>query len=278
MKSFLILTTWDLPEAYFLATSLEARKQRVGVVNITGRPFTATLRVLRRLRRNRGTLYVVDLLLARVFRERYMPATVLPFPEIDAGTIARIKRRWPTHTCLDPHAPATIQFVRDFDPDYMLLAGTPVLKPSLYTLARHGAFNRHLGMLPEYKGSDCPVWALALNDAEHVGFTIHRVVEKVDSGDVVHLEHVPIAPGESFVGYLARFQRRASEALVTVLERVVGDAPVEARPQPVRGRFFPPAGLRALRRARRNFDRLAHVAADRPASERVAAQSPALGA
>jgi methionyl-tRNA formyltransferase len=42
-------------------------------------------------------------------------------------------------------------------------------------------------MLPDYKGSDCPVWALALNDAEHVGFTIHRVAEKVDAGDVIHV-------------------------------------------------------------------------------------------
>ena len=278
MKSFLILTTWDLPEAYFLAASLEARNQRVGVVNITGRPLLATLRVLRRLRRNRGTLYLADLLLARVLRMRYMPSTILPFPEIDADAIAGIKRRWPTHTCPDPHAPATMQFVRDFDPDYMLLAGTPVLKPSLYTLARHGAFNRHLGMLPEYKGSDCPVWALALNDAAHVGFTIHRVAEKVDAGDIVHLEHVPIARGDSFVGYMARFQRRASEAFATVLDRVIGGSPVDARRQAVRGRFFPPAGLRALRSARRNFDRLTRTLADRPSRERVAARSSAPGA
>jgi folate-dependent phosphoribosylglycinamide formyltransferase PurN len=277
MKSFLILTTWDLPEAYFLAASLEAREQRIGVINIAGRPFGTTLRVLRRLRRNRGTLYLADLLLARLFRKRYMPATVLPFPEIDAEAIAGIKRRWPAHTCVDPHAPATMQFVRDFDPDYMLLAGTPVLKPALYTLARHGAFNRHLGMLPEYRGSDCPVWALALNDAQHVGFTIHRVAEKVDAGDIVHLEHVPLEPGESFVGYLARFQRRASEAFVSVLDRVVSDAPVDARQQSVRGRFFPPAGLRAVRRARKNFDRLTR-AATTPSAERVVARSPALGA
>lgn len=279
MKSFLIVTTRDLPEAYFLAASLERRNQRVGVVNITGRPLSSTLRVLRRLRRNRGTLYVADLLLARVLRRRYMPATILPFPEIDADAIAGIKRRWPIHTCLDPHAPATLRFVREFDPNYMLLAGTPVLKPSLYTLARHGALNRHLGMLPEYKGSDCPVWTLALNDAEHMGFTIHHVAEVVDAGDVVHVEHVPIARDECFAGYLARFQRRASEALVGVLQRIVDGVPVAAGRQTRGGRFFPPAGLRAIRLARRNFDRMAHTAIDRrAAAERVTVRSPALGA
>src|SRR5262249_25090737 len=56
-----------------------------------------------------------------------------------------------------------------------------------------------LGQLPDYKGSDCPVCALALNDPEHVGFTIHRVAEQVDGGAVLHVEHVPIASGNSFV-------------------------------------------------------------------------------
>lgn len=271
MSSFLILTTRDLPEAYFLAASLEARAQRVGVVNITGRPLATKLRVLRRLRRNRGTLYLADLFLGRAFRGLYMPRPIVPFPEIDAAAIAGIKRRWPAHATRDPHAPATLQFVRDFDPDFILLAGTPVIKPLLYSLARQGAFNRHLGMLPDYKGSDCPLWALASNDPEHLGFSIHRVAEKVDAGDVVHVEHVPLVRGESFAGCMARVQRRASEALVSVLDQLVGGSRVEARPQPARGRFFPPAGLRALRRARRNFDRLTRAAADQAARARAAA-------
>ena len=102
MKSFLIVTTRDLPEAYFLATALEARRQRIGVINITGRPLGTKLRVLARLRRNRGTLYLADLLLARALRSRYLPATVMPFPEIDEAVIASIKRRWPSHCCSGP--------------------------------------------------------------------------------------------------------------------------------------------------------------------------------
>ena len=149
MKSFLIVTTRDLPEAYFLASALESRRQRIGVINITGRPLRTKLRVLGRLRRNRGLLYLADLLLARTLRWRYMPATVVPFPEIDEAAIEGIKQRWPSHSCLDPHATPTLQFIRDFAPDYIVLAGTPVLKPSLFSLAREGAFNRHLGMLPD---------------------------------------------------------------------------------------------------------------------------------
>src|SRR6185436_3603241 len=118
MPSFIIVTTQDLPEAYFLAAALERKEQRIAVVNITGRPLGAKLRVLGRLRRRRGTPYLAGLLLGRLFRRRYLPAAIVPFPEIDEG----VKRRWAIHHCADPHRPATLRFVRDFDPDYMLLA------------------------------------------------------------------------------------------------------------------------------------------------------------
>jgi folate-dependent phosphoribosylglycinamide formyltransferase PurN len=278
MASFVIVTTRDLPEAYFLAAALERRRQRIAVINITGRPLGAKFRVLRRLRQRRGTPYLADLLLGRALRRRYLPARVLPFPEIDAGFVAAIKRRTSMHTCADPHRPETLRFVRDFDPDYMLLAGTPILEPTLFTLARHGALNRHLGVLPEYRGSDCPLWALALDDPEHLGFSIHRVSERVDRGDVLHVEPVPIAPGESLVRYLARFQRRASHALIGLLDRLIEGAPVHARPQVAGGRYFPPAGFRTLRLARRNFDRVAKDLLDRAACAPPVAPRPAMEA
>ena len=254
MASFVIVTTRDLPEAYFLAADLERKGQRLAIVNISGRPLAAKLRVLRRLRRRRGVPYIADLLLGRLLHRRYLPASVLPFPEIDDRAVAGLKRRLAVHTCTDPHRPATLRFVRDFAPDYMLLAGTPVLDPALFTLARDGAFNRHLGLLPHYRGSDCPLWALALDDPEHLGFSIHRVSERVDRGAVVHVEPVPIAPGETLVRYLARFQRLASQAFVGFVDRLITGAPVHARAQSPGGRYFPPAGFRTLRHARRNFD------------------------
>src|SRR5207245_9959888 len=63
--SFLILTTTDLPEAYFLGAVLESLLVPFALVNIVGRPVTNQLQVLTRLRRNRGLAYVADFLLAR---------------------------------------------------------------------------------------------------------------------------------------------------------------------------------------------------------------------
>lgn len=269
MRSFLLVTTRDLPEAYFLARGLEERAQRVAILNLVGRPLAQQVRVMARLRRNRGSRYLADFLLGRALHALKRHLHVNPFPEVDGALIARIKQRHPRLDCLDPHGPQALQFVEQFAPDHILLAGAPVLKPVLYGLARQSALNRHLGLLPESRGSDCAIWALAMNRPESVGFSIHVVSEKVDAGDIIARQHVPIPGGASFGEYLALIQRRASEAFVAVLERIIGDEPLERHPQGRLGAHFPPAGLFTIRRAVRNYARLSDLPAVEPSASPV---------
>jgi len=257
MPSFLVVTTRDLPEAYFLARFLESRRQRLGILNITGRPPTAALHVLRRLGRNRGWAYVADLLAARALGALRASAPIHAFADVDAATVAGMKARLPCHEHTDPHAPETLAFVERFAPDWILLAGAPVLRPSLYGLAREGALNRHLGLLPRYRGSDCPIWALAADALDDVGFSIHLVTERVDAGDVVARRHVPVPPAAGLDGYLAVVQRQASEAFADVLDGIVRGVPLTRQVQDGGGTYYPPAPLSAQRRARRNLRRRA---------------------
>jgi folate-dependent phosphoribosylglycinamide formyltransferase PurN len=257
MPSFLIVTTRDLPEAYFIARFLESRRQRLGILNITGRPPAAALKVLLRLGRNRGWRYLVDLLAARAVGSLEPAATTRAFADVDGATIAGVKARWPCHQHRDPHAPETLAFVERFAPDWIVLAGAPVLRPSLYGLAREGALNRHLGLLPAYRGSDCPIWALASDALDGVGFSVHFVTERVDAGDIVVRRPVPAPPGVTLDEFLAIVQRQASEAFVDVLDAIVRGDELARHAQIGNGTYYPPAPLTALRRARRNFARRA---------------------
>ena len=259
--SFLIVTSGHLPEAYFLAFHLASRAQRFAIVNVA-RPTGSYLRALRRLRRTRGALYVADLLLARLADAAVMPIVqrMLPpgsgaFPEVDARFVEHILAQQPHIDCTDPHAPEVLEFVRTFGPDYILLAGCPILKESFYGLARHGALNRHLGMLPEFRGCDCPWWAFALDRPESAGYSIHIVSERVDAGDVVLRRCVPVQDDPSLPRYLRRLQREASEAFVGVLDRVLHGASLLGLPQHGAGRYYPPAGLVTQLRAQRNYAR-----------------------
>jgi folate-dependent phosphoribosylglycinamide formyltransferase PurN len=259
-SSFVIVTTGDLPEAYFLAMFLLARSQRVAMVNVVARPLVEQLKVLARLRRNRGNAYLADLLLARLDhwlrgRVRRAPGQGA-FPEVDAAFMRRLRTEHPHVDCTDPHADSVMDFVRKAEPDYMLLAGAQIIRPSLYELGRHGALNRHLGLLPEMRGSDCPIWAFALQQPECSGYSIHRVVQKVDAGDVLVRRPVAMAGETSLGDYLRRLQREASEAFTDVIDRILNGMPLASVPQNGGGRYFPPAGWSTRRRAEQVYNRL----------------------
>lgn len=263
MLSFLILTTADLAEAYFLGSFLESAGAPFALVNIVGRPARNSLRVLARLRRNRGIGYVADLLLARladrvaVSLHRQWPGRVAPdFPEIDAATVRGIRARHPHLDCRDPHASCVLDFVRANAPDYILLAGAPILRSAFYGLARVGALNRHLGLLPEARGSDCALWAFALGRPESAGYSIHVVNERVDGGDVIVRRPVPVRDDPTLEDYLRRLRREGSEAFVRVIRRLLDGATLRPLPQARLGTYFPPAGWTTQRRAMRTFARL----------------------
>ena len=264
MLSFLVLTTGDLPEAYFLGSFLESSAASFALVNIVGRPVGNQLQVLARLRRNRGAAYVADFLLARAWdrvemwiRRKELQRAVRAFPEVDARRMREIRARHPHLDCSDPHAPHVLDFVRSHAPDYILLAGAPLLRPSFYGLARTAALNRHLGLLPGFRGSDCALWALAQNRPEQVGYSIHVVNERVDGGDVVLRRPLPIHGDASLQDYLRRLRREASAAYVDVIGRLLRGATLRPLPQTHRGTYFPPSGWTTQRRAVRNFARLA---------------------
>jgi folate-dependent phosphoribosylglycinamide formyltransferase PurN len=260
MTRFVIVTSGDLPEACFLAKALESRRQPFAIVNVVARRRANRLAVLARLRRKHGVGYVADLLFDRMLDHTigrwHGKSWVGAFPEIDGAEVQRLRRAAPRIECTDPHTPEVLGFVRAFDPDYMLLAGAPIVRPSLYGLARYGALNRHLGLLPEFRGSDCAVWAFAVNRPECAGYSIHSVSERVDAGAVVVRRHVALADEPTLGDFLRRLQRQASSHFVTVIDRILEGGRLVAMPQEGRGQYFPPAGWSAFRRATRNYGRV----------------------
>jgi folate-dependent phosphoribosylglycinamide formyltransferase PurN len=260
--TFLILTTADLPEAYFLGAFLESLAVPFALVNMVGRPVSNQVKVLRRLRRNRGVAYVADFLLARAVdrfelwrRREELARAPRAFPEVDARLMGGIRARHPHLDCTDPHAPEVLDFVRAQAPDYILLAGAPFLRASFYGLARHAALNRHLGLLPDFRGSDCALWALALNRPESVGYSIHVVNERVDGGDVVLRRPMPIASDLTLEDYLRRLRREGSEGFTAVVRQLLDGRPLRSLPQARQGPYYPPAGWTTQQKAVRNYER-----------------------
>ncbi|WP_067561471.1 formyl transferase [Halofilum ochraceum] len=256
---FVVVTTGNLPEAWFLVSHLLERGREVAVLNAYGRPLRNQVTVLRRLRRDHGLGYVVGLLAARIFRSRYQAPEHVPFPEIDAETIARMHATVPVHETDDLHDRRALAFLRSMEPDYILVAGAPVLRRELYTIPRFGALNRHPGISPLYRGSDCPIWTLAAGDFDHVGYTIHRVSSRVDGGEVLLQRRVQLVPGEDFGQAMARITRAGSEGFAEVIDAIIDGHVLPGIEQEKIGQHYPPAPLGVIRRAHdRYLDAVKH--------------------
>lgn len=259
MTSFLVLTTHNLPEAYFLVDFLLKQRQNVAVVNLKGRPISHHVNILKRLKNKYGSAYVLDLLLGKLMLPYVIPSRVQPFPDITPDRIQSYIDSLPYFESHDPHHHETLTYIKQFSPDYILAAGAPILKEKLFGLSAHGTLNRHLGWVPTYRGSDCPLWTLSLGAFHAVGFVVHYVTKRVDRGDLLMRETVPIQADLSLPHFLAHLQVTASTGYTEVLETIMAHGALTGAPQEPEGEHrhfhFPPAGLSTILKAKRNYHR-----------------------
>jgi methionyl-tRNA formyltransferase len=69
--------------------------------------------------------------------------------------------------------------------DLVLLGQSGIVPASLLALPAIGTLNAHPGLLPTYRGLDCPLWAVAKEDFAHVGSTLHLVDPGIDTGPIL---------------------------------------------------------------------------------------------
>lgn len=87
--------------------------------------------------------------------------------------------------------------IDQFKPDYFLsLYGRRIIPAEILKLVRRKSINLHPSLLPEYKGCfSCP-WVI-LNREKFTGITIHEIVEKVDSGDILFQKKIALHANET---------------------------------------------------------------------------------
>lgn len=67
----------------------------------------------------------------------------------------------------------------------------------ILTKPTFGCINFHFGLLPKYKGADPVFWQLK-NREVLGGISIHKMTEKIDEGNILHVAEVKIIPGETY--------------------------------------------------------------------------------
>ncbi len=157
----------------------------------------------------------------------------------------------------DFDAPEAIAQIRSLGADLGVVAGTYILRESVFALPRLGSINLHSGKAPEYRGAAPGFWEL-YNGEPEVGITIHRVTTRLDAGHILRQETFPLdpAPAGDPTAYLERYRReilrpQGVRLMAEAVASLVHGTVVERPQDPSKARMYRTPDRAAIRELRR---------------------------
>ena len=106
-----------------------------------------------------------------------------------------------------------VQEVKRFRPDLYVVASFGLIVPRwALEIPTIGPVNIHPSLLPRYRGPSPIQWALWNGDRE-TGITLIRMNDKMDAGNILYQEVVPISPDDNLISLSRRLSIRSAEVL-----------------------------------------------------------------
>ncbi|MDB6118317.1 MAG: Methionyl-tRNA formyltransferase [Verrucomicrobiaceae bacterium] len=114
----------------------------------------------------------------------------------------------------------SVDEVKAFDADIaVVIAYGQILSKAVLEAPRLGCINVHTSLLPKYRGA-APIQAAIREGDTETGATIMFMDEGLDTGDIILIEHLPIAPDETGGSLHDRLALAAPAALERALDMI----------------------------------------------------------
>lgn len=113
------------------------------------------------------------------------------------------------------HSREFIKFARSQDV-VISVAASRIFKERLLAAPAHGCVNIHSSLLPKYQGM-MPVYWQMRDGYEEIGITIHKMIEKLDSGDILMQRKVSISDCRSLDQAIRKTKREGARMMVDFL-------------------------------------------------------------
>ena len=151
----------------------------------------------------------------------------------------------------------TQKIFKDTGADVGLSLGNGYISKKVFSIPRYGMLNIHHELLPLYQNAQSIIWQLYNGSAE-TGYTVHKIDSKIDGGDIVWQEKIPIVMRDTLDDTVAYNYARLYDASVQGLLRIFADFKKyysEAKPQGAGGHYTTPSYGQFLK-IKRQFERL----------------------
>lgn len=126
--------------------------------------------------------------------------------------------------------PKFLDELRKLDADVFVVVAFRMMPKVLFEMPRMGTFNLHASLLPDYRGA-APINYAVINGEEKTGATTFFINEKIDEGNILLQEELPILPDENAGSLHDRLMVMGSKLVVKTLDGLAENSITE-RPQP----------------------------------------------
>lgn len=120
--------------------------------------------------------------------------------------------------------------LREIDADVFVVVAFRMLPEVVYAMPKHGTFNVHASLLPNYRGA-APIHHAVMNGETKSGVTTFFLDRQIDTGDIIGSIEVPIRPDETTGELYDELMERGAELAVRTLQQIA-DGTVTTHPQP----------------------------------------------
>jgi folate-dependent phosphoribosylglycinamide formyltransferase PurN len=121
------------------------------------------------------------------------------------------------------NATETLNELTTLQPDLVIVHGTRIISKKILQSVNATFINIHAGITPRYRGSHGAYWALANNDKENCGVTVHLVDAGIDTGNVLAQCIIPYTKEDNFVTYPYLQLAEGLKLLKEVIEKLEKD-------------------------------------------------------
>lgn len=94
-----------------------------------------------------------------------------------------------------------MELLQSIQPDVVIVNGTRIISKKILQCIDAVFINSHVGITPQYRGVHGGYWALANNDKENCGVTIHLVDPGIDTGSILQQAIIFPENKDNFITY-----------------------------------------------------------------------------
>lgn len=141
-----------------------------------------------------------------------------------------VERKIPVHQPVKVSSPDFSDILPSYGADlFIVVAYGEIVKQHILDMPRLGCVNLHTSLLPKYRGA-APIQRAVMNGEEETGVSIMYMAKKMDAGDIIQIQKVPIGPNETFGELEEKLCQIGSEMMLETI-RNFEEGPVQGTPQ-----------------------------------------------